>query len=233
MEGGRRCDARRVQQVRHSRQRRRPLRQCGRGSVRHRGLGPADGGQCARRLSRHEIRDPGHESRRRRVDRQHLVDFRHHRPARYSCRLQRLEGGGAHPDQGGRRAARGRQYPGQFGPSRTDAADALVGAHRRPGGPCSDAPPSAAGPRRPRRGGRQRRAVPRLGRSLLHHRRRAGSTAALWRGSSGEDHFGEGDDANACRLQSLARGAGDDNAGRLVAVDAQRVEVLLQPLAVA
>ena len=78
---------------------------------------------------------PHHEGGRRRVDRQHLVDFRRHRPARDPCRLQRLERRGAHADQGGRRAARRRQYPGQFGPSRADAADAHLGAHRRSGGP--------------------------------------------------------------------------------------------------
>ena len=53
----------------------------------------------------HEIRDPGHEGGGWRVDRQHLINFRHHRSAWDPCRLQRLEGGGAHSDQGGGGAA--------------------------------------------------------------------------------------------------------------------------------
>src|SRR4029077_5651823 len=58
------------------------------------------------------------------------------------------------------------------------------------------------------------------------------STAALWRGSSGKGHLGEGNDANARRLQALAGGGGDDDAARLVAMHAQRVEPHLQRLAV-
>jgi hypothetical protein len=57
-------------------------------------------GQCARRLSRDEIRDPAVEGGRRRLDRQHLVDFRHHRTAPCPHRLQRIKGGGPHLDQG-------------------------------------------------------------------------------------------------------------------------------------
>ncbi len=53
------------------------------------------------------------------------------------------------------------------------AADAHLGAHRRSGGARENARRRAAAPRRPGRGGRQRGAVPRLGRGLLHHRKRA------------------------------------------------------------
>ena len=91
------------------------------------------------------------------VDRQHFVDFGHHRAARHPCRLQCLEGSGAYPDQGGSRAARRRQHQGQLGASRADAADALFRAHCRPGGPRPDAAAGADGPRRPGRGSRQRR----------------------------------------------------------------------------
>ena len=62
-----------------------------------------------------------------------------HRAARHPCRLQRLEGRGADPDQGRRGAVRARQHPGQLGASRADAADAHLGPHRRPGGAREDA----------------------------------------------------------------------------------------------
>jgi hypothetical protein len=42
---------------------------------------------------------------------------------------------------------------------------------------------------------------------------------------SGERHLWQRYDAHTGRFEALARGPGDDNAGRLVAVDAQRVEV--------
>src|SRR5271169_5866306 len=102
-------------------------------------------------LSRHEIRDSVDEGGRRRLDRQHLVDFRHHRPARDTRRLQRLERCGAHPDQGGGGAAWRRQYPGQLGASWAHAADALVGAHRRSRDSRHDGAADTARPRRPRR----------------------------------------------------------------------------------
>ena len=68
-------------------------------------------------------------------------------------RLQRLEGRGAHADQSGRRAARARQHPRQFNTSRADAADALLGTHRRPGSARQDAATACrwaapAGPRK-------------------------------------------------------------------------------------
>ena len=85
---------------------------------------------------------------RRRLDRQHLVDLRRHRPARHPCRLQRLEGRDPHDDQGRRGAARARQHPGQLGASRPDAADAHLRPHRRPGGARQDARTGADGPRR-------------------------------------------------------------------------------------
>ena len=58
-------------------------------------------------------------------------------------------------------------HPGLMPPMRSSKR------HRRPAGARPDAAPSADGPRRPPRGGRQRRAVSRLGRGLLHYRRRA------------------------------------------------------------
>ena len=109
----------------------------------------------------------------RRLDRQHLVDLRGHRAARHSCRVQRLEGCGAHADQGGRRAARARQHPRQLGASRADAADAHLRPHRRPGGArqtLEGVPLGRAG--RGRRS-RERGAVPGVGRGVLHHRGRA------------------------------------------------------------
>ena len=91
---------------------------------------------------------PVDEGAGRRRDRQRLVDLGYYRPAWRPCRLQRVEGRGADLDKGRRGAARRRQYPRQLGASRADAADALVGAHRRPGGPGENAAAGADGPRR-------------------------------------------------------------------------------------
>ena len=81
-------------------------------------LGQDHGRQRARRVFRDEVRDPRDAQSRRRVDRQHLVDLRRHRPARHPRRLQRLERRDPHDDQGRRGAARPAQHPRQLGASR-------------------------------------------------------------------------------------------------------------------
>ena len=82
-------------------------------------------------------------------------------------------------------------HPGLMPPMRSSKRTADPEVRAR------DAAPSADGPRRPGRGSRQRRAVPRLGRGLLHHRRGTlgrrrvpGDLVLLPHGALPEGHLG-------------------------------------------
>ena len=90
----------------HPGEQRRHQRQRGDRHAGHRGVGPADGGERARRVPRHEIRRAGDEEDRRRIDRQSVVDLRQHRADDDAYGLQRVQRRGAHADQIDRGAVR-------------------------------------------------------------------------------------------------------------------------------
>ena len=158
-----------LRQARHPGEQRRDQRLRSRHHERGR-VGQGHGHQRQGRLPGDEVRDPRHAAGRRGRDRQHLLDLRLRRPGPHPHGLQRLEGRRAHHDQIGRRAVRQGRHPGQLGPSRRHAAHAHLAGLGRSRVAGEDAPGDSAEARGPRGGSRQRGAVPRLGRSVVHHR---------------------------------------------------------------
>src|SRR5262249_37056064 len=124
-------------------------------------------------VPRHEARGARDARRRRRLDRQYLVDLGLRRPGPHPHGLQRLEGRRTHHDQVGGRAVRAARDPRQLRSPRHPAADAHVEGVGRSRVAREIAARGAAQARRPGGRGRARRAVPGLGRGLVHHGHRA------------------------------------------------------------
>ena len=122
---------------------------------RRRDLGCRHGGQRPRRLPRLQVRHPGDDRGRRRVDHQHRELRRDPRLQRAAGRLHRLEGRGPVADPQPGRPVRAARDPDQRDlprPGRDAAADGLAGQGR--GGQAAPAGPQPDRPVRQARGDR-------------------------------------------------------------------------------